>query len=217
MCQGQSIICEKACEFLIRNSPNWGRSGTSRQQSVFVSNKYYEERKAIVAWRGSSATTLKLAGQNSPSTAPAIYYIYSPGKVKRPQGGVMFRGSFSAKDTHNDSLTGNKRMYDRVTFDTSKQFESGLLGTRGVGREDGQECQHELAYMMFVDLVKAFDSAKNARNVQVSQTQQYEQFGNFSSISKIESTFGVKQGDNLGPTVLFIFLMNAAAETLDKK
>jgi hypothetical protein len=86
------------------------------------------------------------------------------------------------------------------------------------------------AYVLFVDLVKAYDTASQPRNAMADprttgcspqndssspkalrrRDDPYENFG-----TKTES-FGVKQGDNLGP-ILFIFVIQAVSITLDKK
>ena len=87
-------------------------------------------------------------------------------------------------------------------------------------------------FVAFVDLVKAFDTANHALLVKI--LQQYgappkicsaieRMYQNLKVVIKIESetaeipqTLGVCQGDNLCP-VLFLFLISAFAETLEKK
>ena len=88
------------------------------------------------------------------------------------------------------------------------------------------------AYVLFIDLVKAFDSANREllwkilkiygipdktievlKKLHVNVTYQLK-VG--KKMEEIESTVGVKQGDNLGP-ILFIYLMNAVSEALNKK
>lgn len=94
-------------------------------------------------------------------------------------------------------------------------------------REHGQS-----AYVLFVDLVKAFDSANREllwrileiygvpeemitviKKLHKDVTYQMK-VG--SETTKIKTTVGVKQGDNLGP-ILFIVLVNAVAASLNKK
>jgi hypothetical protein len=87
-------------------------------------------------------------------------------------------------------------------------------------------------YVLFVDLVKAFDTANRAllwkileiygvptntiRVIEKLHTNVSYQLNIGDHKTMIPSTVGVKQGDNLGP-ILFIILMNAVAETLNKK
>ena len=85
--------------------------------------------------------------------------------------------------------------------------------------------------MLFVDLVKAFDSANReliwlilerygvpkilTDVIKKLHTDVTYLFGAGPDKVKIKSGRGVKQGDNLGP-ILFIILMDAVARTLDK-
>ncbi len=93
--------------------------------------------------------------------------------------------------------------------------------------------QHNLErYVVFADLVKAFDTSNHTL---ISQT--LEKFGAPPKLTNaiqrlysdlritlkigkettdIQQTVGVRQGDNLSP-VIFLFIMTAFAETLDKK
>ena len=86
------------------------------------------------------------------------------------------------------------------------------------------------SYVLFVDLVKAFDSANRELIwlildrygvpkqmidvIKKLHTNATYQFKIGKNEHEIKSTGGVKQGDNLGP-ILFIILMNAVAETLN--
>jgi Reverse transcriptase (RNA-dependent DNA polymerase) len=91
---------------------------------------------------------------------------------------------------------------------------------------------HKEAYILFLDLVKAYDSVNREllwkildrygvpeKMVKVlkklhNNVQYIMQIG--KKTTKVVSTCGVKQGDNLGP-ILFIYLIQAVSTTLDKK
>ena len=87
-------------------------------------------------------------------------------------------------------------------------------------------------YVLFVDLVKAFDSVnrellwkilavygvpeKTIEVLKKLHTNITYQFKVGKILTKIEGNVGVKQGDNLGP-ILFIIMVNAVAKSLKKK
>ena len=93
--------------------------------------------------------------------------------------------------------------------------------------------QHNLeTYVVFADLVKAFDTSNHILIAQI--LERYGSPTKFTNAIKrlyadlrvtlqlgkesvdIQQTVGVRQGDNLSP-VIFLFVMTAFAETLDKK
>jgi hypothetical protein len=92
-------------------------------------------------------------------------------------------------------------------------------------REHDQE-----SWVLFVDLVKAYDTVNREMLWKILTTLGYQKAIemlkmytdvtiNFRVGEKLEqflSTSGVKQGDNLAP-VLFIFVIHAVSNTLDKK
>ena len=133
----------------------------------------------------------------------------------------------------------NDRLYQLLErHGVKSQFDA----TPNVGCQDGSftlkfrihlRRQHNLpTFVAFVDLVKALDTANHTLLIEILQrygappkicSAIKRMYQNFEVVVKIKSktaeipqTIGVRQGDNLSP-VLFLFLISAFAETLEKK